>query len=101
MIKGDKFQVSSVTGGGQDIDEGIWIVKTKTDKTLVVEKITEKEIWDEYEKGDTIKVGAKHGNPVRNWDDGTFTVYPKQEGTPYYFEPVGAVEIMNNKARGK
>lgn len=90
MNKGDKFIVTSVTGGGRIVHEGVWNVKTKTDKTLVVEKVSDKLIWDNYEKGDTIKVGAKHGNPVTIWDDGALTVYPKQAGTPYYFEPMEA-----------
>ncbi len=92
MEKGDKITCESTDGGGTQYDDGVWIIKTKTDKTLVVALVSEPGFFSNYEKGDTIKVGAKHGNPVRNWDDGSFTVYPGQAGTPYYFEPVEAAK---------
>ena len=91
LRKGDKFKVDFTTGGGKEVDEGEWIIKTKTDKSLVAEKISEKGIWDNYEKGDRIKIGAKHHNPVRYWEDGTFTVYPNQAGTPYYFQKINNI----------
>lgn len=30
----------------------------------------------------------KGGHAIRDWEDGSFTFYPFQAGTPYYFEPI-------------
>lgn len=95
MRKGNLYKCVSVTGSDKEIDEGIWRIKTKTPKTLIVEKITEKEIWDNYEKGNKIicHLGETRGlttgfiNVLRDWGDETFTIYPNQSGTPYCFEP--------------
>lgn len=87
MKKGDKFICDSTGGDGTQQDEGIWIVKIKTDKTLIMELVSEP-FYSNYAKGNTLKIGARFHNPVEFWDDGTFTVYPGQAGTPYYFEPV-------------
>lgn len=89
MKKGDKFICESTGGGGTQQDEGVWIVKTKTDKTLVMEVVNDG-YFSDYEIGATLRIGARFPNPVEFWDDGTFTVYPNQAGTPYYFEPVEA-----------
>ncbi|MDD4924308.1 MAG: hypothetical protein PHF74_05685 [Dehalococcoidales bacterium] len=93
MKKGDRFKCDYTNGGGKRIDEGEWIVKVKTDKTFVMEKISDGD-FEAYETGETLKVGSKHGNPARFWDDGTFTVYPDQAGAPFYFEPIKE-EIIN------
>ena len=31
----------------------------------------------------------KGGHAIRDWGDGTFTLYPFQAGIPYYFVPIG------------
>lgn len=96
MEKGDKYRCDFTVGDGHIYSEGEWIVKVKTDKTLVMEKITEQEIYDYYEKGDTLKIGSKHGNPVEFHGDGTFTAYPDQSGTPFCFEPIKEKEEIVN-----
>lgn len=90
-----------VQGNGKEQDEGRWILKTLTEKTLVVEKITEQETFEYYEKGDTIKCGRLkgNGNTLREWSTGDFTIYPNQSGTPFVFEPlVDAEEIHQRNA---
>lgn len=88
MNKGDMFYCEFTSGDGHNYPEGKWIVKVKTEKTIAVEKITESEIYDYYVKGDILKIGSKHGNPVEFWDDGTFIVYPDQSGIPFHFQGV-------------
>jgi hypothetical protein len=35
-----------------------------------------------------IKLGGKYGNPFTDWEDESFTVYPKQAGTPFIFSKI-------------
>jgi hypothetical protein len=86
LTKGDEYKCSYTDGGGKQYDEGIWKVKISTPKSLVLEKISEKEIWDFYEKGEIIKCSKNSHSPLFDNEDGTFTIYPNQNGTPFYFE---------------
>ena len=88
MIKEQKYQCVYTSGEEIEYDEGIWKIITLTGKTTIIEKISEKGIYGSYEKGDKIKCRENNGNPLRNWGDGTFTIYPNQGGTPYYFKPI-------------
>ena len=96
MKKGQKYICDSTSGGGTIYDQGEWIIKTLTEKTLILEKISDEEGFNDYEKGDKLKCllnnpenkGRALTNPLRDWEDGTFTIYPRQSGTPYYFEPI-------------
>lgn len=85
----DKYKCIYVGGDNQEYDEGIWIIKTRTPKTLIVEKISESGVYSNYEKGDKIKCQKKLGkNPFIEFKGGTFTIYPNQSGVPYYFERI-------------
>ena len=92
MKKGEIYKCSYTSGGGTEYDEGEWIIKILTDKTLLVEKITD--IGDNYETGEKIRcqrncpILRKISSPhcLRDWDDGSFTIYLNQSGTPYYFK---------------
>lgn len=52
----------------------------------MLEKISEKEIWDFYEKGEITRCSKKSHSPLFDNEDGTFMIYPNQNGTPFYFE---------------
>ena len=96
MKKEQKYKCVYTGGGGTDYPEGVWQIKTLTEKTMIIEKISERHIYGKYEKGEKIKcllinpenAGRNWTNPLRDWGDGTFTIYPRQAGIPYYFEPV-------------
>jgi len=83
-----KYRCTYISGSGQEYNEGIWIIKTKTPKTLIMEKVSENGIYGNYEKGEKIRCQKGNGNPLIEYDDGTFTIYPNQNGTPYYFETI-------------
>jgi len=87
MKKGDKYVAIYIVGVWCEYDEGEWEVITCTEETIIVQKISETkdEIFNTYEKGDRLKLGGKYGNPFTDWEDESFTVYPKQAGTPYIF----------------
>ena len=72
-------------------DEGIWEVK-KTPKIETALKLSHSEdnpqgVFSFYSIGTKNKIGVNTGNPKRDHEDGTFTVYFGQSGVPYYFEP--------------
>lgn len=76
----------------QRYDEGTWEIK-KTPKTELATKLSHSEdnpvgVFSFYEIGTKKKIGTNTGNPKRDHEDGTFTVYFAQAGIPYYFEPI-------------
>ena len=85
MKKGIIYKCVYTSGGGTEYPEGEWEIKTLTPKTMIIEKISEKEIWDNYEKGERIVCRKGSGNPLTKFEDGSFTIYPERGGTPYYF----------------
>jgi len=96
MIKGQQYNCVYVSGGGTEYPEGRWRIKTLTDKTMIIVKVSEAEIYSTYDRGDKLScllinsqnAGRPWKHPLRDWEDGTFTIYPNQAGIPYYFEPV-------------
>ena len=93
MKKGDKYKCVSVSGGGTEYNEGEWIIKTLTDKTLSLQKTSESLVFDTYDRDYIIRCGRirSNGNVLKDFNDGTFTIYPNQCGTPYYFEPIMSI----------
>lgn len=91
MKKEQEYNCVYTAGNGLDYEEGVWKIKTLTKKTLIIEKISEQEGFANYEKGKKIRCAKNSGNPLRDWQDGTFTIYPQQAGTPYLFVPIDAL----------
>ena len=99
------------SGSGKEYDGGIWELK-ETPKVLLLKQTQESFFNPNYtciriqkfytrdsnqtKKGqiacikeyESIK-WANNGNVLIDWKDKTFTAYPGQCGTPYYFEPLG------------
>ena len=90
-----KYKCSYTSGGGTEYYDGFWELK-KTPKTTTLTKVEEHMggIFSMHKVGEKIKVGAGTGNPLRDHEDGTFTVYFNQAGTPYYFEPTVEIPII-------
>lgn len=112
----NKYTCYSVSGGGTETKHGTWEIK-ETDKLLTFTLLDEP-FWEPnvkkikiekyYRKGRTYEdedIGGKpafrekfdvfpytaymnNGHVARKWEDGTWTVYPNQSGTPHVFEPV-------------
>ncbi len=105
-----KYICKYYSGGGTEYNGGIW-EKTETPKTITFKYIdtlhfeplyTEIKINKFYSKKRVRKDGnynafrdfgdyiawMNNGNVLRDWKDNTFTAYPNQCGTPYYFEPI-------------
>lgn len=79
-----KYSCKYTDGGGTEYDGGVWEVK-ETPKTITFTLI-EKPFYSL--NFDSLKINKfkpnKHG--YRSWEDGSYTIYPNQCGTPYYFE---------------
>ena len=98
-----KYKCHYITGADEEIDGGIWI-KKETPKTITficIEKSFFAVNWDKIrvnkyhkgnkpawkDEGDCI-LYANNGNVIKDWKDGTYTIYPEQCGTPHIFEPI-------------
>jgi len=81
------FKAIYVSGGGKEYDAGDWEVSTDTAKTLTLICIREPYFQQIDDKVLRIKKNNSGVHCLRDWEDGTFTVYPYRNGTPYYFEP--------------
>ena len=83
-----KFQCVYTSGGGTEYGGGIWELK-ETAKTLIficIEKPYFSCNWDKLKINKDPKKNKLHC--LRDWEDGTYTIYPDQCGTPYYFTPI-------------
>ncbi len=87
MLKIGMYTCVSDKGNGREVDEGEWrLVKIRGGFSLT--KITKRASAEsEYDDGDVLVCKRGNGHPVREWDDGSLTVYPYQAGIPYYFTP--------------
>lgn len=75
-----------ISGGGTEHDGGIWHVR-ETPKKIVFQKMVGTMHSDPFDRLECARDGrGKHA--LRDWDDGSFTVYPLRNGTPWVFEPV-------------
>ena len=98
----DVFTCSYESGGGKEYDGGIWKRK-ETPKTIIFTLIEEPFFERNYKllkfKKDT-KNSSKDdvrysgfGNVMIDEEDGTFTIYPDQCGTPHIFESIKPEDI--------
>jgi len=78
----------------QNEDGGIFEVKF-TEKNLILIGLKkpfftygciDSEIWNKENKKCLIPRNNKSKNCLRDWEDGTFTIYFHRSGTPHYFE---------------
>ena len=89
MIIPLKYEVTYTDGGGEVYHDGTWQL-TRTPKRLVAEKIAHymSGVYSMHEVGYKARIGTHTGNPCREYEDGTITVYFDQAGTSYDFVPV-------------
>lgn len=106
------YTCTTTSGGGTQQNAGIW-EKTETPKTISFKYIDDLHFTPNYT---LIKINKfynkrkeearkdnnynawrdfgthiswmNNGHVLRDWKDGTYTAYPQQCGTPYYFEPI-------------
>jgi hypothetical protein len=92
-----KYKCTYVSGSGTEYDGGIW-EKKETPKTITFILIEQPFFEVDYTllkfkkvtknlSGDEITYHG-YGSVLKDWEDGTYTAYPNQCGTPYIFEPI-------------
>ena len=81
-----KLKCSYINGGGTEYDAGIW-EKKETPKRITLNLIEEPFFDCNYTKIVISKTGG-FTHAMRDYGDGSFTIYPEQCGTPYTFEPI-------------
>jgi hypothetical protein len=75
-------------GGGTNYDGGVW-KKKETPKTITFIQLEESFFqpnWTILKINKDPQKNKRHC--LREWGDGTYTIYPDQCGTPHYFEPI-------------
>jgi hypothetical protein len=76
-----------VSGGGSEYDGGEWEIKKTTKQITFI--CTKKPFFalccPEVMK---IRFQKERSHCLRDWEDGTYTIYPFQSGTPHVFEPL-------------
>ena len=85
-----EYRVYYISGGGTEYEDGVWTIH-KTPKRIIAEKIKEYGVgvYAMHKVGEKINVGAGSGSPIKDEDDdGSFTVYFRQAGLQYIFEPI-------------
>jgi hypothetical protein len=106
----NKYQCTTTSGCGTERDAGTWELK-ETQKTITFKYIDDLHFEPNYKlirinklyskkrerKDENYSANreidgygswANNGHVLRDWKDGTYTAYPEQCGTPYYFEPI-------------
>ena len=105
-----KYKCTYYSGCAKSYDGGIW-EKKETDKIISFEQVEESFFNPNYTKiriqkfynkdfkdvkardssyTDMVDYGyyANNGHLLKCWQNDTYTAYPNQCGTPYYFEPI-------------
>lgn len=81
-----KYKMKYFSGSGEEYDGGEWEVK-ETPKMFTF-TCTSQPFFDLCCPS-TMKIRKEkeRSHYLRNWEDGTYTIYPFQSGTPHLFEP--------------
>ena len=75
-----------VSGGGTLHDGGIWHVR-RTPKKVIFQKMVGTMHSAPFDRLECA-ADSRGKHALRDWEDGSFTVYPERNGTPWVFEPV-------------
>ena len=75
------------SGGGTQYDGGEWSIK-ETDKTITFSCTKVPFYESHFPQKTRISKSKERKHSFTDWEDGTYTVYPFQSGTPHYFEPI-------------
>ena len=89
----DVYTCRYISGGGTEYDGGLWRRK-ETDKTVRFTQIKEsfyQPNWTDLKINKDVKKNKRHC--YQDNEDGSYTVYPDQCGTPHIFEPIKPEKI--------
>ncbi len=80
----NEYEVTYVSGGGTEYKDGVWKLKSHTEKYRTFERKSKGFYISAHlpqEVGGTIKI-------PNNMSEGLFSIYPRGCGLPHIFEPV-------------
>ena len=81
------YKMYYVTGGGTEYDGGKWEIEEKP-KSFIFKCIEQPFYESHCPVNMRISKNKELRHCLRNNEDGSFTVYPFQCGTPHIFEPI-------------
>lgn len=83
-----KYICTYYQGNGRPVDGGTWI-KKETEKTIIFVCIEPSFFAIDWDKLVYYKNTSKRNKHCfKDWEDGSYTVYPMQSGVPHVFEPI-------------
>lgn len=83
-----KYTCKYYSGGGNAYDGGIW-EKKETPKTITFTQIKKSFFNPNWQLLKINKDETKNKRHcLKDWNDGTYTIYPDQCGKPHVFEPI-------------
>ena len=82
-----KYKMKYFSGGGNEYDGGEWSIK-ETPKTFTFTLLNEPFFESNCPRLMRINKEKEKTHCLKDWEDGTYTVYPFQSGVPHVFEPV-------------
>lgn len=86
------YTCSYVSGSGKEYGNGLW-EKKETEKMIIFKRIEESFYQTGWELLKLHKDKTKNKHPFEYWEDGSYTVYPEQCGTPHIFEKIKGIKI--------
>lgn len=81
-----EYKMTYYSGGGTAYDGGKWLL-TKTPKTIIFSMINKPFFESLMPEKVSIKLDNTGKHCLRDWGDGSYTVYPSRSGVPHVFEP--------------
>lgn len=75
------------SGGGHTYNGGVWDLK-ETPKTYTFTLLNEPFFESNCPRTMKIRKEKERSHCLRDWEDGSYTVYPFQSGVPHVFEPI-------------
>ena len=82
-----QYKMYYVSGGGTHYDGGEWDV-VETPKTITFKETKKSFFESACPKLMRISKTKERSHCLRDWEDGSYTVYPFQSGTPHVYTPV-------------
>lgn len=99
----DIFTCKYFGGDGTEYSDGLW-QKKETPKTITFKQLKESFYQPSWTELRMYKDKTKNNKHIlRDWEDGTYTIYPNQSGIPHLFEPIlpekieEVIEKLENK----
>lgn len=89
-----EYHMTYYSGGGTGYDGGSWMV-IKSPKSIKFENLEPPTFDSLMPLKARIKLDNSGRHVIKDWEDGSYTVYPDRSGIPHVFEPSFAARKFN------